>query len=206
MRLSFLIPITFLLSALAAPSPVDDAPSATAAASVPLSTACGDIVNNKSTLSSGHHCHEQPTDDGVAQFVFPAKKAYECLTSVPFNPAVATRFLKYWNDTLQFQSTIAYLKDPPSSYQQPPVDLFGEVAKIQQGIDDGIFPNQYAFEATLQNLIYSAHDLHLNLEAGILAAFTFASPYGIASVSKDGIEIPKVYYIGTQKDPPRPRG
>lgn len=76
------------------------------------------------------------------------------------------------------------------------MDLFGELAKIQQGIDGGVFPNQYVFEATLQNLIYSAHDLHLNLAAGILAAFTFASPYGIVSVSRDGKEVPKVYYIG----------
>ena len=133
---------------------------------------------------------------GIAQFIFPAKKAYDCLTSVPFNPAVASRFLKYYNDTIQFQSTIAYLKNPPSTYRQHPVDLLGELAKIQQGIDDGIFPNQYAFEATLQNLIYSAHDLHLNLEAGVLAAFTFASPRGIVSVSPDGIEVPKLYLTG----------
>ena len=119
---------------------------------------------------------------------------------MPFNPAVASRFLQYYNDTLQFQSTVAYLKDPPSSYKQQPVDLFGELAKIQQGINDGIFPNQYVFEATLQNLIYSAHDLHLNLEAGILAAFTFASPYGIVSVSSDGIEVPKVYIIGEVRE------
>lgn len=115
---------------------------------------------------------------------------------MPFNPAVASRFLQYYNDTLQFQSTVAYLKNPPTSYKQQAVDLFGELAKIQQGIDEGVFPNQYAFEATLQNLIYSAHDLHLNLAAGVLAAFTFASPYGIVSVSIDGIEVPKVYIIG----------
>lgn len=120
---------------------------------------------------------------------------------MPFNPAVASRFLQYYNDTLQFQSTVAYLKDPPASYKQQPVDLFGELAKIQQGIDEGLFPNQYAFEATLQNLIYSAHDLHLNLEAGILAAFTFASPYGIVSVSSDGIQVPKVYIIGGVREP-----
>ena len=128
--------------------------------------------------------------------VFLASDAYDCLTSVPFNPAVAARFLKYYNDTLQFQSNTAFIKNPPASYQQPSSDLFKGLDKIQKDIDAGVFPNQYAFEATLQQLIYSAHDSHLSLNAGILSAFTFASVYGIVSVSSDGQQIPKVYVTG----------
>lgn len=115
---------------------------------------------------------------------------------MPFNAAVATRFLKYYNDTLQFQSTLAYLKHPPASYQQAAVDLIGGLGQIQQDIDNDAFPNQYAFEATLQNLIYSAHDSHLQLTSGILAAFSFASPYNIVSLSVDGIQDPKIYVVG----------
>lgn len=127
---------------------------------------------------------------------FPAKTAYDCLTSVPFNPAVASRFIQHYNNTLQFQSTSAYLRNPPASYQQPPVDLFKGLEDIQEDIVLGRFSNQYAFEATLQRLILSAHDSHLNLVAGVLAAFTFGSPYGIASVSSDGVQMPKVYIVG----------
>lgn len=115
---------------------------------------------------------------------------------MPFNPAVATRFLKYYNDTLQFQSNTAYIKNPPTSYQQPSSDLFSGLDQIQKDIDAGVFPNQYAFEATLQQLIISAHDAHLNLNAGVLSAFTFASVYGIVSVSPDGLQTPKVYVTG----------
>lgn len=129
----------------------------------------------------------------IDTFVFNASLAYECLTSVPFNPAVATRFLQYYNDTLKFQSTLAYLKSPPSSYQQPGVDLLAGLEQLQQGINNGIFPNQYEFEAALGRLLYAAHDGHVNLIAGILAAFSFASPYDIVSVSIDGVQIPKVY-------------
>ena len=132
----------------------------------------------------------------AVEIVFLAKDAYDCLTSVPFNPAVATRFLKYYNDTIQFQSNTAYIKNPPTSYQQPPSDLFKGLDEIQKAIDAGVFPNQYAFEATLQQLIYSAHDSHLTLNAGILSAFSFASVYGIVSVSTDGIEDPKIYVPG----------
>lgn len=133
----------------------------------------------------------------LIETVFDAKIVYDCLTSVPFNPAVATRFLKYYNDTLQFQTNLNYLKSPPPSYQQPAIDLIGGLKKIQEDIDNAIFPNQYTFEAVLQNLIYSAHDAHLYLDAGILSAFSFASPYYIVSVSSDGQQLPKVYVKGT---------
>lgn len=88
---------------------------------------------------------------------------------------------------------MAYLKNPPASYQQPSIDLLAGLEHIQKDIVNGAFPNQYAFEATLQNLIYSAHDAHFQLDSGILAAFTFLSPYSIVSLSKDGVQIPKVY-------------
>ncbi|KAI8631197.1 hypothetical protein F5Y19DRAFT_425383 [Xylariaceae sp. FL1651] len=146
----------------------------TSTAAVPQSTACGDIVNS-------------------GNFTFPASLVYECMTSVPFNPAVATRFLSYWNDTIQFQSTLAYLKAPPSSYQQPGVDLVRGLNQLQQAVDGGKFGNQYQFEAALGHLLFAAHDYHLYLDAGVLAAFTFASPYDLVSVSLDGVSDPKIY-------------
>ena len=132
-------------------------------------------------------------DRGSSDDTFTAKQAYDCLTSVPFNAAVATQFIKYFNDTIQFQSTLAFLRNPPSSYQQPAVDILAGLEQIQKDIDSGAFSNQYAFEATLQNLVYSAHDAHFQLEAGILTAFTFESPYSIVALSEDGVQTPKVY-------------
>ena len=125
--------------------------------------------------------------------VFNATTVYQCLTSVPFNGAISSRFIRYYNDTLQFHSTLGYLKQPPAEYQQPATDLIAGLGRIQQAINDNLFPNQYSFEATLQQLIYSAHDAHVQLVSGALAAFKFAAPFEIVSVSKDGIELPKVY-------------
>ncbi|KAN0067577.1 hypothetical protein V8E54_014446 [Elaphomyces granulatus] len=166
-----------LLLLLAAKSLAQSA-SSTSGASVPQSTACGDIVN---------------TSDLDDQFVFNASLAYECLTSVPFNADVATRFLQYYNDTFQFQSTLSYLKNPPTSYQQPAVDVLQGLSELQAGIDNGIFSNEYKFEAALQTLLQATHDGHINLAAGILTAFSFASPREIISVSIDGVQPPKVY-------------
>ncbi|KAI9709404.1 MAG: hypothetical protein M1812_007681 [Candelaria pacifica] len=174
MRLMFALQSFFFALTLAAPA--DLAASATSSASVAQSTACGDIVNSCKTT-------------------FTAKEVHDCFITVPFNPAVATRFIDYYNDTLQFHTTLSYLKNPPSSYQQSSVDLIAGLDQIQKDIDRGAFGNQYAFEATLQNLIYSSHDSHLQLKSGILSPFKFASPYSIVSLSEDGVKDPKVYVL-----------
>ena len=130
--------------------------------------------------------------------IFYAALVFECLTSVPFNPAVATRFINYYNMTLQFQSTLAYLKDPPEDYQQLPVDVVQVLEQIQRNVTAGYYKNQYAFEAELQLLVNQIHDGHVELSAGIMAAFSFASPYGLVSASVDGEQPPEIYLSGMQ--------
>jgi hypothetical protein len=153
--------------------------TATAGAPAAQSTMCGDIID--------------AVNDPYGFQIFWASDAYECLSSVPFNPAVATRFVKYWNETVQFQSTLAYLKNPPEGYQQPAVDVKEELQKIQDRINSGFYTNQYAFEADFQLLTYATHDGHVQLTAGALSAFSFGSPYEVVSVSVDGKEAPKIF-------------
>ena len=131
-----------------------------------------------------------------ADTVFTALQVYDCLIIVPLNHTVATDFISYYKEILEFQSTIAYLKDPPSSYQQPAVDLLAGLDRIQGQVDAEVFNNQYGFELALQALIYSAHDSHLQLYAGLTEIFSFGSPFYISSVSEDGIAVPKVYFTG----------
>ena len=195
MRMPLFFHFLFLVSALAVPVDSSASPTSTATSVAPLSTACADIVNSCGALEDLTFPRFKLMTN--AEFVFTAQQAFDCLSSVPFNPGVATQFLTYYNDTLQFQSTSAYLKNPPTSYQQPAVDLLHGLSQIQQDVNDGVFENQYAFEATLQNLVQQAHDTHLVLDFGILNAFSFGSPYGIVSVSPDGAENPKVYSYGT---------
>jgi hypothetical protein len=194
LSLWFTLVWSFWTLSQAAPSP-ESSPTLTKREAPPLSTACGDIVRDASMYSLIHQVDNLLTRLGIN--TFKADLVYECLTSVPFNPAVATRFIKYLNDSLQFQSTLAYLKTPPAGYQQPPVDLLGGLERIQALINTGSFENQYEFEATLQSLVYLAHDHHLSLAAGILGIFSFGTSYRIASVSIDGIQLPKIYLTGT---------
>ncbi|KAL4737936.1 hypothetical protein BDV11DRAFT_206332 [Aspergillus similis] len=155
--------------------------SSTTSTSPPNPTMCGSIINKGFTVIN-------------------ATDAYECLRSVPFNPAVASQLLQYVNDTIQFHSTLAYLANPPPEYQQPAVDIVAGLAQIQHGIDHGVFRNEYDFEAALSSLLNAAHDDHLSLNGGILSAFLYGSPYDIASVSRDGIELPKLYIVATDGD------
>ena len=121
---------------------------------------------------------------------------YNCLITVPFNQTVASEFITYYKDTLQFQSTLVYLKDPPPSYQQPAVDLLDGLDALQAQVNSGAFNNEYDFEVTLQKLIFAAHDNHLYLNGGATGVFSFGAFDYLVSVSIDGLTIPKVYIEG----------
>ena len=140
--------------------------------------ACGQII-------------AQYNNDGTTTFT--AQEAYNCLKLVPFNAEIAHNFLTYYRGTLEFQSTLAYLRDPPASYQQPGVDVLEAIDAIRDSIDSGVYVNQYSFETDLQRIAYRTHDFHVALDAGIGSIFRFGSPVTIVAVSKDGQELPKPY-------------
>ena len=112
---------------------------------------------------------------------------------MPFNSAVALRFLKYYKETVQFHSNIDILKSPPASYRQPPVDFMQGLAELQAKVEAGEYQNQYAFEHELQSLVLKVHDSHFKLFAGVLNQFSFGSNWEIISLSEDGRKAPEVY-------------
>lgn len=115
------------------------------------------------------------------------------MRTVPFLASVAKEFIQYLNDSIQFQSTLAYLASPPPQYQQPAVDLVAGIKSIARQVDNGNFTSQYDFETTLQRLLNSAHDDHLMFYGGILTSFVYGAPYDIVSLSLDGVQLPKLY-------------
>jgi hypothetical protein len=104
---------------------------------------------------------------------------------------------------MQFQSTLAYLKNPPPGYQQPAVDILDGLRRIWDNVTAGVYENQYAFEADVQHLVYSAHDAHVNLQGGILSTFSFTSEYALLTASIDGKSVPRVYVHGIFRLSPR---
>ncbi|CAF9937758.1 hypothetical protein IMSHALPRED_000535 [Imshaugia aleurites] len=144
----------------------------------------------RQTNTTGTPCYQIFSSDDV---LFLASDAYDCLITAPFNATVASGLLTYYKDFLQFQSTLAYLKDPPPSYQQPSIDVLASFDALEGQVQAGTFKTEYDFEVALQTLIYAIHDAHVSLSAGVLSIFTFGSPLRIVAVSSNGIELPKIY-------------
>ena len=140
--------------------------------------------------TTGSPCYQIFSSEDV---LFLASDAYNCLITAPFNAIVAGGLVSYYKDFLQFQSTLAYLKDPPPSYQQPAIDVLASLDALEAQVQAGTFKTEYDFEVALQTVIYATHDAHVSLSAGILSIFTFGSPLRIVSVSTNGIELPKIY-------------
>ncbi|KAK8119573.1 Peptidase S41 family protein ustP [Apiospora kogelbergensis] len=135
----------------------------------------------------------QATSGGQDSYFFYAVDVYDCLRSIPFYSDPALRFLNYYNTTLQFQSTLAFLKTPPGGYQQPAIDVGDILHRIENNVTAGAYRYQYEFEVDLQKLVLAIHDAHVNLDIGITSPFVYGSPYSISSVSLDGKEPPKIY-------------
>jgi len=169
------------------------------------STACGDIIDlvNEGNFPLGSLswlCQICLTDKmELGSRVFYAEEVYACLTSVPFSNTIAQRFLTYYTDSVQFQSTLAYVRSPPDDYQQPSVDVIKGLEAVRKKSAAGGYPNQYEFEADVQRVVYSMHDSHVDLYAGVLSAFGFGSPKNLVSISEDGVKEPKIFLDGEFK-------
>ena len=82
-----------------------------------------------------------------------AKVAYDCITSVPFNKTAALALLDSIVPYVRWQSTTAWLKDPPEEYAekiQPPVDVWGDLDDIKSKAQGGGYANEFEVMRTLQ--------------------------------------------------------
>ena len=110
-----------------------------------------------------------------------------------------------WYDSLNISLLIqatnvhadsAYLKDPPSGYQEPAVDIFAALDAIKTKIN-GTYANEHEFQEDLFLTFASVHDGHFRFSPdGLTRALSFGRTVPIVSVSLDGVELPKVYSYG----------
>ncbi|OAX81301.1 hypothetical protein ACJ72_04361 [Emergomyces africanus] len=139
--------------------------------------------------------NEQFPKDSEGPFFVSAKLAHDCLVSVPIHRGDALRLVDGLTSFWKWQSTIDFLKDPPSGYLLPASDLVGELAKIRKNVSKGKYKNEYDFQSDLSALARTTHDGHFNLQLDAASVFRFrrsrAGP--IVSVSADGKSLPKIY-------------
>jgi hypothetical protein len=123
----------------------------------------------------------------------PASIAYACQLSAPFSQNLSVALIDYIVPYINFQSDLAYLKNPPSTYLMPAVDILGGLEEIRQNASAGTYPSQYAFDAALFDLVAQAHDGHFIYVPALVGAFQYYNDIPLISISGDGLSLPKVY-------------
>ncbi|CZR64528.1 uncharacterized protein PAC_14426 [Phialocephala subalpina] len=123
-----------------------------------------------------------------------AQLGYDCLTSVPLHATQATTLVEAMLPFIEWQTTTAYLKDPPEGYTEPAVDLKAGFAAVLANISSGVYETEYQFQASLWKVVNSAHDGHFRFLPDLLSkAIGFRRPLPLVSVSFDEVSSPKVY-------------
>ncbi|GAB1318446.1 Tail specific protease domain-containing protein [Madurella fahalii] len=150
-------------------------------------TACASVASATDSL-----LEESPR----ATPTIPATLAIECLQSVPNKAEPAQRLIRSLKAFAQWQSTLAWLKNPPRTYPFPAVDIIGGLDDIASRAAAGGFNSEYDFQLAIVQLITSTHDGHFSYYPDIFRAFSFRNGLAmdLVSVSVDGIEVPKLYH------------
>ncbi|KXJ97054.1 hypothetical protein Micbo1qcDRAFT_229809 [Microdochium bolleyi] len=166
-----LLYVTSVLAGLAAA-----APPPLQSRQQPASTACGRIASSK-------------------QQRVPTSLALECLRSVPIKKEPAKKLVTSLRSYASWQSTLAWLKDPPKTYLFAAVDILGRLDEIATAVDKDGYTNEYDFQLDLYKLVLSAHDGHFTFAGDIFRPFNFQNDLAarIISVSRDGVEPPRLY-------------
>jgi hypothetical protein len=132
----------------------------------------------------------------VYRVAVPAELAYGCLTSVPVKQSAALGTIDAVVKMAQFQSNLAYIRNPPEGYDNPPVDVLAGLADIRSKVSDNAYANQFDFEADISSLLSSARDGHLGFDGPTFAgAVRWRRDIPLISVSRNGGPA-KIYGLG----------
>lgn len=103
---------------------------------------------------------------------------------------------------LNWQSNLAYLSNPPEGYNEERKDVIGEVKKIADDLDKGVYKDEHTLMFDLSMVLTKSYDFHLAFFADILQVFGFRrgnigkgleDEFAIVSVSSDGKALPELY-------------
>ncbi|TFB06918.1 hypothetical protein CCMA1212_001301 [Trichoderma ghanense] len=129
---------------------------------------------------------------------FSSQLAVACLQSTPFKSDLAVSFVDEVRKYLEWHSTTEILRNPPPGALSATVDLFGGLANIRDRASANLYKSQYDFDADLFHLLSFANDGHLVIVPCSLV-FNFRSAVRLASLSSNGIEVPRLYTLGDGK-------
>ncbi|KZL65305.1 peptidase S41 family protein [Colletotrichum tofieldiae] len=172
----------------------------------PTSTTSGTPTTPSGTVPGGANNACAQIQPKVQQFLqaspkatpqVPAQLAFDCLQSVPNKPGPAKDLIKSLKAYVKWQSTLAWLKSPPASYMLPSTDIEGGFDNIEKMAEAGQYKSEYDFQLAIFQLIASAHDGHFAFRGDVFKGFSFRNNLAtdIVSVSRDGVEVPKLFHL-----------
>lgn len=163
----------------------------------PANTAC--------QLASSAASSYLAVETDATNILIPAELAYDCLRSVPNYQDPAISLINSLRTYLEFQSSKEYLRNPPSGYLLPSVDIDTELDGIQKKVENGTYASEYDMQVDIVALLTSAHDGHLAWLGDLFYSFPFArlAAGDLVAISTDGIETPQIYLASdlVQTDP-----
>ena len=119
-----------------------------------------------------------------------------CIEDVPIDKDLAARQIEWIKNFVQFQTTLAFLKDPTPEYELPPVDIMGGLTDISSKAIAGAYQGEYEFERDIFELICHADDSHFGYLPYLIRGVEYTPGLAAASISLDGVALPKVYLLG----------
>jgi Peptidase family S41 len=154
------------------------------------SLACSQIQSSLAPIAN-------PQPGSSVTGTVPAQLAWDCLQSIPLNATGALDLVHSLKPYVQFQSTLAWLKNPPAEYAEKlfgPVDLLSGLDNIADKVKNEQYGGEYDFGFELYKLFQSAHDGHLYFVPDVVnSLFQWYRPLPLVSVSDDGYEIPGIF-------------
>ncbi|KAJ2893741.1 hypothetical protein MKZ38_008298 [Zalerion maritima] len=155
-------------------------------------------ATRREDVAAGEPC--AAISDMVAEIgydaAFPPSLAWDCLTSIPLDVNASTAFIDYILPYVSLISNVDDLGSPGPEYAVPGVDLAGGLGQIRRKAREGGYGSQFEFEAEVKSVVVRAQDGHTNLYTALTEFFAFATNTSLVSISRDGVEIPKIYILG----------
>ncbi|CAG8957834.1 hypothetical protein HYFRA_00000174 [Hymenoscyphus fraxineus] len=108
--------------------------------------------------------------------------AFDCLNSVALRKPEAQALVDAVKPYVEWQSDLAYLKDPPSDYPFPPVDIVESLKAVENNLTAGKYRNEIQFQTALFKVFTQAHDGHFDFFPDALTrAFVYRRPMSLVS-------------------------
>ena len=123
-----------------------------------------------------------------------AQLAYECLQDVALDQTNDEVWLDTLRPYLEWQSTTAYLKDPPAGYLEPAIDVHAEFENIVTRLKNNNYKSEYDLDFDIYRLFQRTHDGHFRYIPSLVGGiFGFGRPLSLISYSEDGTAAPKPF-------------